>query len=63
MQLTRLEFWGGEPSFGIPRAIPTIKKLIEYYPNLHDFMMSTNLTLPNVNDYIFKFIDTLGEYP
>lgn len=62
-QLVRLEFWGGEPSFGLPRATPTIKKLIEYYPNLHEFMMSTNLTLPNVNDYIFGFIDTLGEYP
>ena len=62
-QLIRLEFWGGEPSFGLPRATPTIKKLIEYYPNLHEFMMSTNLTLPNVNDYIFGFIDTLGEYP
>ena len=61
-QLTNLEFWGGEPSFGIPRAIPTIKKLIEYYPNLNYFMMSTNLTLPNVNDYIFQFINTLGEY-
>ena len=62
-QLIRLEFWGGEPTFGVPRAIPTIKKLIEYYPNLHEFMISTNLTLPNVNEYIFKLIDTLGEYP
>ena len=62
-QLIRLEFWGGEPTFGVPRAVPTIKKLIEYYPNLHEFMMSTNLTLPNVNEYIFKLIDTLGEYP
>ena len=61
-QLKRLEFWGGEPSFGLPRAIPTIKKLIEYYPNLNEFMMSTNLTLPKVTDYIFEFVDTLGEY-
>lgn len=62
-QLTRIEFWGGEPSYGLPRVIPTIKKAIAKYYNLHHFMMSTNLTTETwLNDF-FSFIRVFKEFP
>ena len=62
-QLVQLEFWGGEPSYGLKRATPTIRKIIEHYPNLDKFLMSTNLTMPNVVQDFSDFIDVLGSYP
>lgn len=43
-QLREVEFWGGEPTLRLDRAYNVVDKLIQHYPNLIDFMMSTNLT-------------------
>lgn len=61
-QLEKIEFWGGEPSYGLPRVADTIKNVIEYYPNLKEFMMSTNLTTSTwINDF-FDFLELLSSY-
>lgn len=54
-KLDSIEFWGGEPSYGLERAIPTIKKAIKYFPNLRNFMFSTNLTANNCVENIINF--------
>lgn len=61
-QLNRIEFWGGEPTLRLDRAIYTVKKIIEYYPNLHDFYMSTNFTNHKWNEQFFGFITALNEF-
>lgn len=61
--LQRIEFWGGEPSYGLIRAIPTVKEAIEYFPNLADFMMSTNLTTETCIDDLFNFWSIFKNYP
>ena len=63
LQLKEVQFWGGEPSIGLGRTEYTISKLIEYYPNLNKFMMSTNLTLPEFCDTFFHFLNVLNNYP
>ena len=62
-QLQEMEFWGGEPSYGLPRAIPTVKKALNYYHNLHHFMMSTNLTTDRWWDDFSSFIKIFKDYP
>ena len=62
-QLTRLEFWGGEPSYGLPRAIPTVEKALDYYHNLNEFMMSTNLTTDRWWNDFSSFLKILKKYP
>lgn len=62
-KLTELEFWGGEPSYGLKRAIPTVKKAIEYFPNLTHFMMSSNLTTETCVDDLFNFWSIFKNYP
>ena len=55
--------WGGEPSYGLPRISNTIRKAIEYYPNLNTFMMSTNLTSTSFISDFLGFLSILKEYP
>lgn len=62
-ELTKIDFWGGEPSYGLVRAIPTIQKAIDYFPNLKEFFMSTNLTTPTVVSDIINFLSVLKDYP
>lgn len=62
-QLKCVEFWGGEPILRLDRSHYTIKKLIEYYPNLSDFFMSTNFTYTEWNKQFFDFIKLLQSYP
>lgn len=62
-KLSRVEIWGGEPSARLDRTYYTIRKMIEYYPNLKEFSMSTNLTLDNFLDQFYGFLDVLGEFP
>ena len=61
--LIRIEFWGGEPSYGLPRIYDLIPKFIEYYPNLNEFMMSTNFTTPSWFDDFYGFLKILSNYP
>ena len=42
-QLEEIQIWGGEPTLDFHRITPVIKKIVEYYPNLHTLMFSTNL--------------------
>lgn len=62
-QLSKIEMWGGEPSYGLPRALPTIEKALNYYPNLTQFMMSTNLTTSTWTEDFYQFISLLKNYP
>jgi MoaA/NifB/PqqE/SkfB family radical SAM enzyme len=61
--LTRVEFWGGEPSYGLERVYDLTRYIIENYPNIDTFMMSTNLTTQTVVDDIFNYLNVLAEYP
>lgn len=59
-QLTGVEFWGGEPSLGLNRTIPTIKEYVRYYTTLDSFFMSTNLTSPTGITNICEFFNMIG---
>lgn len=43
-EVTEIGFWGGEPTLGLIDIIPNIKKILEYFPNIEKFFMSTNWT-------------------
>ena len=62
-QLIRIEFWGGEPSYGLPRVKQTIIDAINYYPNLSTFFMSTNLTTDTWLDDFTNFIQIFKLFP
>lgn len=62
-QLKQIEFWGGEPSYGLPRVIPTIEKAINHYPNLDKFLMSTNLTTDIGLKCLLDFFRFLKNFP
>ena len=62
-QLQRIEMWGGEPSYGLPRVNKTIRQAIDYYTNLNGFMMSTNLTTDTCVEDIYSFLDIFKDYP
>lgn len=61
--LKKMEFWGGEPSYGLKRAIPTVCKAIEYYPNLDEFMFSTNVTTDTWIKDVVNFCLLFKKYP
>lgn len=61
--LKGIHFWGGEPSMGLHRVYHLLPKFIDYYPNLEEFMMSTNFTIPNWFDEFYGFLKILGQYP
>jgi sulfatase maturation enzyme AslB (radical SAM superfamily) len=41
--LTSLSFWGGEPTIGMHKYIPTLDEALKTFPNLKTFHYSTNL--------------------
>ena len=61
-ELEEVGFWGGEPTLRLDRAFYTLKKLIEYYPNLHTFNFSTNFTTSNWFEQIGGLCDLLNEF-
>jgi sulfatase maturation enzyme AslB (radical SAM superfamily) len=61
--LETLEFWGGEPSYGLHRAIPTIRQALNYYPHLNRFFFSTNLATEKCVDDIINFWSIAKEFP
>lgn len=63
MQLKKIEMWGGEPSYGLPRAYETIRQALDYYPQLTEFMMSTNLTTPTFLNDFYGFLDLFKAHP
>ena len=60
--LNRIEFWGGEPSYGLPRFYTLLPKFINYYPNLNNFLMSTNLTSDSFFDDFYGFLKILKNF-
>ena len=60
--LKKIEFWGGEPSYGLPRFYSLLSKFIDYYPNLEEFVMSTNLTTETFFDDFYGFLKILSNY-
>lgn len=61
--LEKMEFWGGEPSYGLKRAIPTIHKAIDYFPKLKNFMFSTNATTDTWLKDIIEFCLLFTKHP
>lgn len=61
-QLIRIEFWGGEPSIGLPRIYHLIPLFVEHYPRLNSIMFSTNLTHPDWFKNFWGLIDILQQY-
>lgn len=62
MQLHEIQIWGGEPTLEIERTFHTIRKLIEYYPRLDAFMMSTNATMDDWIDKLYSLFDVICEH-
>lgn len=62
-QLINIEFWGGEPSIGLPRVYHLIPLFINYYTSLNSFLMSTNLTHEQWFTNFWGFMDILKKYP
>lgn len=62
-QLTRMETWGGEPFLGMHRALPTIRKCIEYYPYFRCMYSSTNFSYPEWLDEFMGLMKVFGDYP
>lgn len=60
-QLKRIEIWGGEPTYGLKRTLFTILKAMEYFSNLQEFFVSTNLTTPTCIEDIFNFYTIISE--
>lgn len=61
-QLKRLETWGGEPFLRMDRLHHTLRKLIDYYPNLNEFYSSTNMTPSNWIEQFSGLMGVLGEF-
>lgn len=59
----RFEFWGGEPSIGLPRIYTIVEESIKKYPTLSAFMMSTNLTPKDWFDNFWGFMSILEKFP
>lgn len=62
-KLTRIDFWGGEPTLGFHRMHNLLYKLLDYYPNIDTFMSSTNFTIDNWEEEFFGLLNILGQYP
>lgn len=62
-KLEEMQFWGGEPFLAMHRAYKTVDKCINYYPNLKDFMASTNFVSKVFFDEFYGLIKILGKYP
>ena len=59
--LEEIQVWGGEPSYGLVRTLPTILKAIDYFPNLSRFMFSTNFTTPTCVEDTINFYQAICE--
>lgn len=59
-QMKTIEIWGGEPTHGLHRLIPTLKQALKYFPNLNTISFSTNLVSETCVDSIINFIEALN---
>lgn len=62
-KLTQIQFWGGEPFLGMHRAYPTVKKMIEYFPKLEEFMVSTNFVSHCFFEECYGLLNVFKEFP
>lgn len=60
--LKEIQFWGGEPTLRLDRAYNTVSQLIEFYPNLSEFMFSTNFTTSNWFEQVEGFLMILNNF-
>ncbi len=58
-QLVEIQVWGGEPFLSMDRVLPTIKKLLDYYPNCDRLMVSTNFVSPHFIQQYKGLLDVL----
>lgn len=62
-QLFEIQIWGGEPTYGLHRLIPTVTAAIDYFPRLFRFTLSTNLTTTTVVDDLYEFWSICKHFP
>lgn len=62
-QLKNIGFWGGEPLLKIERCFNLLSKIIDYYPYLNSFFVSTNFSYPNWIDKVDSLFQEIGRYP
>lgn len=62
-QLTSVEVWGGETFLGMDRILPVMEQLIEYYPNLTNFFVSSNMTIPEWMARFDNLIKMFNKFP
>ena len=62
-KLKSMQFWGGEPFLAMHRAYYTVEKCIEYYPNLQEFMASTNFVSKEFFNEFYGFLKVLSKFP
>lgn len=62
-KIEEMQFWGSEPLLGFHRLYNLIPNFIEYYPNLRNFMTSTNFTIENWEDEFFGFLNIFSQFP
>ena len=63
LQLKEIQLWGGEPTLRLDRAFPTIKKIIDYYPNFSTVMFSSNFTTENWFEQLKGLFNVFEQYP
>ena len=61
-QLKIVQLWGGEPSLRYDRVFYTLKKLINYYPNLDTLMTSTNFVSETFFEQFYGLLNVFGEF-
>lgn len=61
-KLKGVEIWGGEPSLHLDRTFNTIRKMIEYYPNLSSIRFSSNMTTSCFMEQLENLIKLLNTF-
>ena len=61
--LKEVQIWGGEPFLGMHRAYHTIDNFINYFPNLKDFMTSTNFVSHCFFEEFYGLLDIFRKHP
>ena len=61
--LTTLEFWGGEPTLHIERVFNILQLLLNNYPYLNSFFLSSNFSYPGWERKIYDLLNQFRRFP
>lgn len=62
-QLTEIQLWGGEPTLKLHRVYNTIESLLNYYPNITEFKMSSNMAHEDFIQEFYGLLKILAKFP